>query len=149
VNGADLASLVIATFDLSVVRLLRGAIATADLASAAAAGGAGGCAADRRIEDRPVLHPEPRIEARQVIYPDPRIEPRRVFHPVVIEPFPVDPGAVAPESERLDANASPLDPPWKKVPWKDPLPAPPPPKVKRVYRPPDISCRGDLFDFFG
>jgi len=43
---------------------------------------------------------------------------------------------------------SPIEPPWKVLPWEEaPCPAPPP-KIKVVPPPPDVIHKGSLIDFF-
>jgi hypothetical protein len=87
-----------------------------------------------RFEQRPVVHPTPRYEPRPVIHLEPRFELRGSHCPpptIVVQ---------KPETE------SPLQPPWKTVPWENPLPPAQPVKLAS-YRP-DITCRGTLLDAF-
>ncbi|MGH7215139.1 MAG: hypothetical protein ACREIT_10295 [Tepidisphaeraceae bacterium] len=113
-------SLLVASLDLSLVRLLRGAMAPADLAAARANALAHQPVhPERRFESRPVIHPEPHIEPRPVHHPEPRIEPRFVYRPVRV----VD----VPESDPSIPNCEPapvgpkhtIQPPWKTVPLEN------------------------------
>jgi hypothetical protein len=154
--GLDsVASLVVASLDLQLVRLLRDAIRTTELSDNCC------CPLDPAgvpiACPRPVEHvqPEPVVEPTEHIHPTPIIEPRRVIHPRP-QVLPPD-SAVCPPcctGEFVDPCAkSPIEPPWKVLPW-DPRggcapPAPPPAKVvKLVRRPPDIAHKGTLIDFF-
>lgn len=101
-------------------------------------------------EPRPIIHPEPRYERRPVIHPTARYLPRPVIHP---EPRveqkllachctpPAEPVVV----EKV-ASETPVQPPWKSLPWK--IPAQPAPKVKVARYHPDIIHKGTLLDFF-
>jgi hypothetical protein len=136
-------SLLVASFDLKLVQLIRDAIRTTDLSP----GGAG-----REFT------PEPEILPRRHIEPTPEIEPRRHFHPTpVYEARPVihPQGRVEPappiiypqtEPERLCKSLSPLPPPWKTLPWENP----PQPllKVKLIKSKPDTVRKGSLVDCF-
>ena len=151
-----ISSLIVASLDLQVVRLLRGAIRAADAASGQGIP-ASGLGPAPSPEPRRHLRPEPVIEPRRHIHPEPRIEPRRVFHP---EPR-VDVAAVSDCAACCPTEAvcepritkSPIEPPWKVLPWEDrcdpsPCPGPRVPKIKlTVYRP-DIARKGALIDFF-
>jgi hypothetical protein len=133
---------VTAALDLHVVRLLRAAMASADK------GACGGPAGLRvhpqpRIDPRPVIHPTPRINPRPVVHPTPRIEGRLVHRPTNIEP----PAPVAPiECETPRITQSPIQPPWKVLPWNQ-LPPPKPP-LKVCVKPPDVVRTGTIFDAF-
>jgi len=141
-------SLIVATMDLKVVQLLRDAMRTADLSSGKGMPGALGVGA--QFEPRQRLHPTPVIEPRQHLHPTPRIEPRLVYH--------ARPGAVVPPCARPDPSAppanpempritrSPIEPPWKVLPWEQPAPVTP--KLKVVLRRPDVEAKGTLFDVF-
>jgi len=100
-------------------------------------------------EPRPVIQPEPRYEPRRVIHPTPRYERRPIIHPEPrIEQKLNDcsgDGSSRPVVVVKAAEAeSPLQPPWKTVPWKSPLQ--PAPKVKVACYHPDIIRRGTLLD---
>ena len=148
--GRDLqnnVSLVVAALDLQLVRLLRGAICTADLSSRpGGAGGAFGPAAV--IEPRPRHHPDPLIEPRPRIHPTPRFEPRPVIHPTPrLEALLNDAARSAPPSPCPPCpHTSPLQPPWKVLPWDQPPARPALIKVN-VLRP-DIHHKGSLLDLF-
>ena len=136
-------SLIVATLDLQLVRLLRGAIRAADQSSAAAHSILSPAA---RFEPRPVLHPTPRFEPRLVAHPTPRFEARLVERPCRTNPdaIPLNSAPCAPEKPRI--AKSPIEPPWKTLPWENP---PPPAQViKVVIRPPDNSSKGSIIDCF-
>jgi hypothetical protein len=166
--GQDLqatASLLVAASDLQLVRLLRGAMRTADLSSGAAGGGFGPAAV---IEPRPRHHPDPLIEPRPRIHPTPRFEPRPVIHPTPrFEPRPVirpEPRVDAPAYpcvvleivvDPCDSNC-PIEPPWRVLPWEPGADvsaqaeslAQPAHRVKPPIRRPDIVGKGALIDLF-
>lgn len=148
--------LLVASLDLKLVQLLRDAIRTADLSTAAHRATDLGPAPSP--EPRRHYHPEPVYEPRAHYHPTPRIEPRPVWY--------VAPSASAgrcwsacpagagwadcsptaapakPDCER------PMEPPWKVLPWQNPPPPPRVQKVKvRVYRP-DTAQKGAAIDLF-
>lgn len=139
VNLAASATLITATLDLQLVRLLR-----------QAAGAPGGgpivpIGPAPTPEPRPHIHPTPYFEPRPHIEPSPHFEPRRVYHPEKIEPQVCPPAAPAePETPRV--AKSPLEPPWKLLPWK--YPPPPPAVLKVVLHPTDVPKKGTVFDVF-
>jgi hypothetical protein len=142
-------SMVVAALDLELVRLLRGAIRAADLASGqgGAAGPFFGPAAV--IEPRPRHHPDPVIEPRQRIRPAPRFEPRPVVHPTLRLEVELNEAArVAPPPDACPPcpHKSALPPPWKLAPWECPLP--PRPLIKVNVRRTDIIHKGSLIDMF-
>ena len=138
-------NLIVATLDLQLVRLLRQSMAGAPTLDG---GGA------RRhihpqptIEPRPVHEPAPRIEPRKTIEPTPRFAPRpTVFVDVPPSSVPATTPPVVCETSQTEKTVSPLQPPWKTVPWEQPIP--PAPKVKVVQYRPDIISKGSLIDFF-
>ena len=138
----DNVNLLVASLDLKLVQLVRGAMRAAD-----AAGGRGCSAHPLGPAPTPVgrlVHrPQSRIDPRPVIHPTPRFEPRPVLHPRPAEAPPAAPPA-SPEVPRI--TRSPLEPPWKVLPWE----APPalPPKTKIIVKPPDLPNKGRLFDVF-
>jgi hypothetical protein len=81
---------------------------------------------------RHVIHPTPRYLPRPVIHPTPLVEPDD--SPVPCNPLPMCPIAAGPQ------------PPWKTLPWQDPVP--PAPIIKIVVRQPDMLTRGTMIDFF-
>lgn len=138
VNLAADATLITALLDLQLVRMLRNA-----------SGGAKpivpiGPAPNP--EPRRQIHPTPAIEPRPSIEPAPRIEPRLVHQPYRIEPKLAPPPAPPAEPEVPRTAKSPLEPPWKCLPWK--CPPPPPPILKVVFKPPDVHPKGTVFDAF-
>lgn len=135
--------LIVAAMDLSLVRMLRDAMRTADLASGRPLG-----RPSARILPRPVIHPEPRFEPRPVIHPTPRIEPRLVYRPKKIEPqpIPVCPAPPQPLPAEPIHHKAPIEPPWKVLPWQTPAPAPL--KLKIIQKQPDVSNKGTVLDVF-
>lgn len=144
-NLSDIASLIVASFDLSVVRGIRQAMFIADLTGIATAARA---AKMDRYEPGLVVHPEPRIEPRRVYHPEPRFIARPVV-PVdvsvrpALEPAATDPCYCEPSSTQAK---SVIEPPWRTVPWENPMPARP--VVKIVKRSPDVIRTGKLIDFY-
>jgi hypothetical protein len=145
----DIAALVVAASDLQVVRLVRDAIRTADIQSGKGQPVSGLGPAPSRIERRFRLQPETEILPRRRIEPEPRIEPRRVIHPVdryepkesYLVPVPIDPCYKC-------CPKSPIQPPWKVLPWHEQPKLRVVPKVKVVLRRPDTVGRGSLIDVF-
>ena len=148
--GADV-SLIVAGLDLKLVRLLRGAMA-GQLSAFGLNGVGAGPLGTRHIGPRPRIEPEPRFEPRKRIEPEPRFEPRKVIHPQPgIEPGPCHPAPCqAPHEPEMPLRTrSPLEPPWRVVPWKPSAPpAQPLPKVKLLIARPDVVTKGTLIDFF-
>jgi hypothetical protein len=148
VSYPALAAVAVASLDLQVVRLVRGAIAanlqgtpgplgtvvkpkpTGDLAGAAAV-----VDPTPRFEPRPVHTPTPRFEPRFTITPDPRIVP-------FDWPVPVPP----PLQADLTPGDAPLPPPWRMPIWNTPLELPA--VVKQTLHRPDIRHKGTLLDRF-
>jgi hypothetical protein len=140
-------SLVVAALDLELVRLVRAAMRT------------DGAGSGR------VIHPEPVVEPRKRVEPEPEIEPRKRFHPEpAFEPRkkhrPEDVGSccaacvsAAPveSAEKVSHSPSPVEPPWKVLPWDERLRSMPPRPVRRikvVQVRPDIQCKGSVIDLF-
>ena len=142
--GVDLGhiNLLVAALDLKLVKLIRGAIRHADAAGAKTASREPAAT----YEPRRVVHPEPVYRERRVIHPTPRIEIRRVEHlsktcPNVI---PACPAISTPEPAHH--TKSPLDPPWKTLPWKNP---PKPGHIVKVFQHrPDMPSSGSILDCF-
>ena len=147
--GQDLpsnVSLLVASLDLQLVRLLRGAIRAADQASRPAVGNITPAAV---IEPRPRHRPDPLIEPRPRIRPTPRFEPRPVFHTTKrLEAALNDAARGAPAPDRCPPATlkSPFPPPWK-VPPPDCVPAPRP-LLKINTRRLDTTNKGSLVDTF-
>jgi hypothetical protein len=134
-------SLIVATLDLQLVRLLRGAIRAADRSAAPNAA----LSPAARFEPRPVIHPTPHFEPRRVHHPEPRFEPRPVERPKATpDCIPLNSAPCCPEKPRL--AKSPIEPPWKTLPWENP--PPPAQVVKLVIRRPDNSSKGSIIDCF-
>jgi hypothetical protein len=139
-------SLLVASLDLQLVRLVRDAMAT-PAGSGEPASGLG--PAPTIVERRFRIEPEPEILPRRRIEPEPYVEPRRVIH--LTDRFePADPVPVAVPFECYKpCKRSPIEPPWAVLPWEErfsPLAAPP--KIKVVAPPPDVIHKGSLIDFF-
>lgn len=144
--------------DLSVVRLIRQAIRTADIASgrgmpvsklgpAPSQPPVRGSSSLVNLEPRPVAHAEPRIEPRPRIHPTPRIEPRPVIHPRPVQaPGPSCPSIAADQPAEPAHHKSPIEPPWKVMPWQSPLPLPA--KLKVIQNRPDAANKGTMLDVF-
>jgi hypothetical protein len=123
--------LIVASLDLKLVRLLRGAMNA-------------GCHPCGDIGPRRRHEPEPRFEPRKVFHPTPRFEPRKTIH---VEPRVVETPSPAPaEPEQPTRLESPLQPPWKVAVWKCPIQ--PTPQIKVVVHRPDVVTKGSLIDFF-
>lgn len=145
-DSTALPSLLVASLDLQLVRLVRGAMAT-PAGSGAPASGLG--PAPTIIERRFRIEPEPEILPRKRIEPEPYVEPRRVVQlPDRFEPSDRDGLAPPPYECYRPQTRSPIEPPWKVLPWEEPACPPPPPKIKVVVPPPDVVHKGSLIDFF-
>jgi hypothetical protein len=148
--------LIVASFDLAVVRLLRDAIRTADLSQA----GDGrdptrcDCAENPRPRDRVELSPSATtIESRDSIRSVEAVG--RVSEPSYFRPD-VSPALEwcgvpndCPDALKSLRGRSPIEPPWKVLPWEQaPEPQPKIKIVKIVTPPPDRSHTGALIDCF-
>lgn len=148
--GADaIPSLIVASLDLQLVRLLRDAIQTADLHAGRGKSAHPLGPDPTLIERRFRIEPEPEILPRERIEPDPRIEPRRVIRPA--DRFEPSDGAdviLVPVECYKPCKKHALEPPWKVLPWEQPMPCAVRPKIKVEVRPPDIVHKGTLIDMF-
>jgi hypothetical protein len=134
-------SLLVAATDLRVVQLIRRAIRNADHVTHQLQAGPPGPDPTPHFKS----HPTPHIEPRLSITPTPRIEPRLVYRPHKIEP----PNIASPSTIPVDSakiKESPIQPPWRALPWAQP--AQPAPKLKVVIRRPDVPVKGSVFDVF-
>lgn len=143
--------LIVATLDLQLVKLLRAAM------QPGAGGPSGGM---RMIHPQPVVEPRRRIEPEPAVEPRPHVRPEPVFEPREklgygpLRPDCCDLRAPAVPTEPVEKSphsSSPIEPPWKVLPWEDrPLPAPVRhvPKVKVIQARPDIQCKGSVIDLF-
>jgi hypothetical protein len=144
-------SLIVASLDLQLTRLLRQAIRSADIAS-----GRGqpvtalGPAPTAPPPFGSTVRPPPEIEPRQQIEPAPRFEPRPVIGVCACASRDVNPSPPPPEAPREPEEPrlarSPIEPPWKQLPWENPAPIAP--KVKVIVKPPDLQKTGTVFDLF-
>ena len=134
-------NLLTATLDLQLVKLLRAA--TADDAAMAAD-------TRRAVQPAPEILPRKRIQPQPIIEPRQRIEPTPRFEPrPVAERAPAEVCSLPPTPDRCHAvsySKTPIEPPWKVLPWENP--SQPAPKVKVVIHRPDIGTKGSLIDFF-
>ncbi len=132
-------NLIVASLDLQLVRLLRGAMNNGP------AGVDGGLHPAPAIGQRPRLDPEPVIEPRERITPTPHFEPRPILHPA--PRWEAHPDSTVPvEPDHAASLRGPIEPPWKTLPWEAPLPVAP--KIKITLIQPDIVSKGMLIDFF-
>ena len=140
-------NLLVAALDLKLVRLLRAAMNAGDCCKPG-----GPCHLVQpgpRFEPRKRVEPEPVIEPRRHIHPEPRFEPRPVIRPS-------DRDECCPPAAPIDAPApksstSPIEPPWKILPWEDHPSAPSPRAlltVKVVTGRSDQGYKGNLIDLF-
>ena len=143
-------SLLVASLDLKLVQLVRGAMAAADRqGNCCHPGHLGHCCDrdDRRcdvFEPRRHIEPEPVYEPRRHIHPEPRIEPRPLLQPATRL---ANEGWDCAEYAAPKASKSPIEPPWKVLPWENP--PPPPPKVKYILHRPDIArSKGTFVNVF-
>jgi hypothetical protein len=141
--------LIVATLDLQMVRLVR----------AAMAGGGAGKHPDGPIhpapkfEPRKRIEPEPVIEPRRRIEPEPRFDPRPKLRPYDVQPpccAPCDSAIATEPAEKASRSTSPIEPPWKVLPWENP-PEPAPRVVRKIkvfLTPPDMHSKGSVIDLF-
>jgi hypothetical protein len=137
-------NLLTATLDLQLVKLLRAATAD-DAALSPTPGARRAVQPESEILPRQRIRPAPIIEPRQRIEPAPRFEPR----PVVERAPAAEACSLPPSPDRCRAacySKTPIEPPWKVLPWENP--SQPAPKVKVVICRPDIVSKGSLIDFF-
>lgn len=148
--------LIVATLDLNLVRSVRHAMRAADLAAGRGQPVSSLGPAPSSIRPRPVHEPTPRFEPRPVHEPTPRFDPRPVHHPEPAVrpdvPAPV-PAVAEPEQSRI--ADSPIQPPWKTLPWDAPPTVACPakaaqvaPRLKLVSGRPDVALRGTILDLF-
>ena len=142
--------LVVAALDLKLVKLLRAAMQP----------GGGAPGGMRLIHPQPVVEPRKRIEPDPVFEPRPRVRPEPAFEArqmlglAVTRPECCDGYAPIAPTEPVEKGAhssSPIEPPWRVLPWEDrPLSAPVRyvPKIKVIRARPDIQCKGSVIDLF-
>jgi len=139
------ANLLVAALDLKLVKQLRDAIRTADIAGGKFGPRGSFFEPAATLEPRRSITPEPRIEPRPVIHPTPRFEPRPVIHPTPRLEFLTSTSPASSEPNHCP-RTGPILPPWKKPVWE--IPMPPPPHIKLVRYRPDIHHKGSLIDLF-
>ena len=144
--------LIVASLDLRLVRLVRAAMHP----------GNGPHGPDRLIRPGPTIEPrkrhepEPVIEPRKRHEPEPVFEPRPVHRPVRVASIARSDVCVVVEVQKTGetSSGSPIEPPWKVLPWErasEAAPirfARPVQRVKLVTRRPDIPCSGSVIDVF-
>jgi hypothetical protein len=138
-------SLIVATLDLTLVKLLRSAIRTADI-SGAKEKGSSLLSPAASFEPRRVIHPEPRYEQRHLLHP-PSTRTVRTVERLAAPLPPLQPPCITlclPDTSH--GTPSPIRPPWLILPWENPAP---PAKVIKVFvHPPDNTHKGSLIDCF-
>lgn len=151
---ATTASLIVATFDLAVVRSIRDAIRTADISSGRQQP-VSGLGPAPNPEPRRHIHPEPVYEPRPHIHPTPKFEERTIYYSVRFKPCgdsiqppicaPVIPIDVAPAVKC--PTECPLPPIWATLPpVPERAPASPSRVIKMVVTRSDIEIRGAVLD---
>jgi hypothetical protein len=154
ISPSDLASLVVATFELKAVEAVVGAMRRADMASGKGQPVSKIGPAPNNLERRFRFHPEPKIEPRPHIHPEPVIEPRRHIQPVDrFEPSNASGGKspdviVIPVPVPCPKLGHKIQPPWEVLPWQQEPEPRIAPKIKVVVQPPDIAHKGTLIDCF-
>jgi hypothetical protein len=154
VDLATTASLIVATFDLALVRSIRGAIHAADVNSGRGQPASGlGPAPNPEPERRFHIHPEPEYEPRPHIHPMPRVEPRTIVYVVRFEArlepqFNAAPPVPSVEVVRpVCPIEGPFPPVWKQLPPIAPRNAWSPRRVIKVaHLQPDIRHKGLVID---
>jgi hypothetical protein len=97
---------------------------------------------DDKYEPRRVIEPEPRYLPREIIRQRPRVI---ACAPVCKPPEPLPPlDPACPEGTPVSRFK--IQPPWKTLPWENPLPVQPIPKV--VVRMIDKNHKGQMLDLF-
>ena len=123
---------------------------------------AGASAASGGCTSAAVLGPDPCVTGRRFhvepeteILPRRRIEPEPVFAPrLVVRPADrYEPGVSDAAPASLECytphTRSPIEPPWKVLPWEERFrDESPRPQIKVVVKPPDIAHRGSIIDYF-
>lgn len=144
--------LIVASLDLRLVRLVRAAMHPGN-------GPQGPGGPDGLIVPAPAVAPRQRLASEPVVEPRPRVTPEPVFEPrPVLRPIndaSIGRGdaCVVVEVERVEktSSGSPIEPPWKVLPWENPpppRPVRPVQRVKVVTGRPDISSSGTVIDLF-
>ena len=144
-------SLVVASLDLQLTRLLRSAIRSADISSGRPQPAHPLGPAPTDPSSRRSIEPTPHIEPRPRIHPTPRFEPRPIIGLCPCDSRDVNPSLPPPpeiprEPEEPRLVKSPFEPPWKQLPWENPTA--PIQKIKVVHKPPDLQKTGTVFDLF-
>jgi hypothetical protein len=110
-----MSDLLIAAMDLSLVKMIRSAMQTADAGAAAALGGGGG-----GIGPAATYTPTPHFNPRIVLHPTPRFEARKVLHPEARVQFQhqdrLATRGVAPTISSSHSSHSTVNPVWNHLP---------------------------------
>jgi hypothetical protein len=146
-------SLIVASLDLRLVRLVRSAMNHGN-------GPHGPISPDRLIGPSRDVAPRQRVEPEPVIEPRPRVRPEPVFEPRQVFRA-SDPASISAADECVvvvnaegtgqTSSGSPIEPPWKVLPWENPAPerpVRPVQRVKVVIGRPDITNKGSVIDLF-
>ena len=143
--------LVVAALDLKLVRLVRAAMQP----GVGPAGAVGGTIRPTPvIEPRRRIEPEPVIEPRQKYRPEPVFEPRQRLGGCGLRcdcAGETAPAAPAEPVEKGSRSVSPIEPPWRVLPWEQPPESHrvrPLRKIKVIPPRPDIHCKGSVIDIF-
>ena len=122
--------------------------------------GAGSAGGVGLIHPQPVVEPRRRIEPEPAFEPRPHVRPEPVFEPRLrlqgpagaADTCPPCPQVAPPaEAEAAARPSSPVEPPWKVLPWeREPVQPPPRPvrKIKVFVTRPDTYCKGSVIDLF-
>jgi hypothetical protein len=143
VTVASSANLIVASAELNLVRLLVGAMRTADIAAAKDSG-----AASPAPPPAQHVQPRPVIEPRTIFYPTPLMAPRQILHSApCVDPSKAKPPIQWPECSHRPKHTEPVfQPPWKILPW--PQHTVKPHRFKPIAPQPDILVKGLLIDIF-
>ena len=134
-------SLIVASLDLQLVRLLRGAMRAADCAGPHNCDRISCDPTHRTDLARPVLRSDQRFEPRPVVEPTPRFEPRKTIHP---QPRIEQQPPICPDPGQPHSCHPPFLPPWR----QHGCPAPAPVVIKVIHRTTDVIHKGSLLDLF-
>jgi hypothetical protein len=157
VDLSTTASLIVATFDLAVVRSIRDAIRTADISAGRGQPASGlGPAPNPEPQRRIHFQPETVYEPRRHVHPTPKVEERLICYKVryrpCLEPLPdlVAQNLVEPVVAAVQPSCPierPLPPVWAQLP---PIPIKPhtPPRrvIKMMAARSDIQMKGLVLD---
>ena len=144
-------NLLVATLDLKLIQLVRGAMQAADEQETRGPGSLIHPAPT--IEPRRHFHPEPVFEPRSHVHPEPAFEARPRLHVpdfLHVGAASCCPAATSAEPSDRKSSTSPIEPPWKVLPWENAPALRPRPlqKAKIFIRRYDILTKGNVIDLF-